>query len=332
MWRVAESMAQLGAPWADVEEAYLKAWEFRPTRAEPLHDIARRYREDQRYALGHLFAARAAAIPYPEQDTLFVRAEVYAWRAIDEQAVCASWIDKQAEAFTLCRRLLACPEVPDDERQRITGNRDVCVPTMIEAAAGYPEAVVQSLPTSPTQADVVVTLVAGPDLASTEHTLNSFVNCCTDVARVGHFLILDAGLSARDRALLGERYRFLEFIAAGPGEHLACLREHIEAPFWLHLGQGWQFFAPENYITRLTAILDTQPQVFQVGINFTDAVKLTATSAAETDVQRAPDTGRYLLTDQTARGPAMFHTTRLDQAGAGLRTATLDEVLCITAT
>jgi hypothetical protein len=46
-------------------------------------------------------------------------------------------------------------------------------------------------------------------------------------------------------------------------------------------------------------------------------------------VRRNPDAGRYLLTDAVASGPAMFDTTRLDRA-AGLHTATLDEVLCVT--
>ena len=68
----------------------------------------------ERYQLGYLFAERAAQIPLPEEDILFVRADVYAWRATDEQAVCASWIGKHAEAFTLCRRLLARPDIPDD--------------------------------------------------------------------------------------------------------------------------------------------------------------------------------------------------------------------------
>ena len=91
---------------------------------------------------------------------------------------------------------------------------------------------------------------------------------------------------AQDRAMLRERYGFLEFArpgpADGPGAQLAHLRDQIDARFWLHLGQGWRFFAPENLITRLTAVLEAEPQVFQVGINFTDAVKLTGASAAET--------------------------------------------------
>lgn len=63
-----------------------------------------------------------------------------------------------------------------------------------------------------------------------------------------------------------------------------------------------------------------------------------------------PDAGRYVLTDGVAKGPAMFDTARLDRTGsvdptnpdpiaalgrcaaaAGLQTASLDEVLCITA-
>ena len=135
----------------------------------------------------------------------------------------------------------------------------------------------------------------------------------------------------RDRTTLRERYGFLEFArwgpADGPGAQLAELRGQIDGRFWLHLGAGWRFFAPENFITRLTAVLDAEPQVFQVGINFADAAKLTGASAAEEVVRRAPDAGRYVLSDAVASGPAMFDTARLDRAG--LRTASLDEVLCI---
>jgi len=352
LFRVAESMLQLGEPWPDVQDAYLRAWEFRPTRAEPLYAIAFRYRTLERYQLGYLFAQRAAQIPLPEQDVLFVGAGVYTWRAIDEQAVCASWIGKHPEAFTLFRRLLAGRDIPDDQRARIAANRDLSVPAMIEAATPYPDELAQRLVAGPRDSAVTVSLVAGPGRAATEQTLNSFLRCCSDVARIGRFLVADAGLSAQDRALLLQRYPFLEFGPAGPGDTpagpLAQIRGQIGGRWWLHLGEGWRFFAPEEFISRLTAVLEAEPQVLQVGINFGDAVKLTGTCAAEDAVRRGAGTGRYLLTDAAASGPAMFDTARLDRAGgvdgtdpdglaalgrragaAGLRTATLDEVLCI---
>jgi tetratricopeptide (TPR) repeat protein len=354
MLRVAQSMEKLDTPWPDVQDAYLRAWEFRPTRAEPLYGIARHYREEKRYRLGYLFAERAAEIPLPEDDMILPYPDIYAWSAADEHAVCAHRIGKHPEAFTLWRRLLARPDIPNSERQRIAVNRDLGVPAMIEAASSYPDPLVKRLIAGRGSAEVVVSLIAGPDRGTTEQSLDSFLHCCTDVAQVGHFLLLDAGLSAQDRAMLHDRYGFLEFLHCGPGDgsgaQLAQLRDQLNGRFWLHLGQGWGFFAPENFISRLTAVLEAETQVFQVGINFADTVELTGTSAAEEIVRRTPDAGRYLLTGVVASGPAMFDTTRLDQAGgvrgtdpdpipelarraaaAGLQTASLDEVLCITA-
>ncbi len=347
MLRVAQSMEMLGEPWLDVQDAYTRAWEFRPTRAEPLYDIARHHIAEKRCQLGYLFARRAAEIPLPEGDMTIPHPDLYAWRTTFQQLVCAYHIDKQAEAFTLSRRLLARPDLPDRDRQGIASIRDLTVPLMLETASSYPDVLARNLVGGPPDAEVTVSLVAGEDRAATEQTLNSFLHCCTDVSRVGRFLVVDTGLSAQDRAILQEGYTFLEFADYIPGAHL---RHHIHGRYWLHLGQGWRFFAPENLIARLLAVLDAETQVFQVGINLADAVGLTGISAPEQTVRRTPDAGRYVLAETVAEGPSMFDTARLHQAGgvggadrdpiaelarsaaaAGLRTATLDEVLCVTA-
>ncbi|QZA10221.1 glycosyltransferase [Mycolicibacter heraklionensis] len=320
LYRKAGAMEVLGEPWPEVQAAYLRAWEFRPTRAEPLYCIAFAYRSAGRYELGHLFARQAEEIPMPD-DNLWVDAGVYTFRATDERAVCASWLGNHDEAFTLCRGLLALADVPDDERQRIASNRDFSVPAMLDAASSYPEALAHNLVAGPPDTEVTVSLRTGPDRASTEQTLNSLLHCCLDVARAGRFLVIDTGLSAEDRGLLAQRYPFVEF--ADPGTEIS---DAVVGRYWLRLDSGWRFFAPENLITRLTGVLQAEPEVFQVGINFADAVKLIGTCAAEDTVRRAPGTGRYLLTETAATGPAMFDTTRLNQVGG---TATLDEVLAI---
>lgn len=125
LFRSAEVMEAAGEPWPLVQDTYLRAWGQRPTRAEPLLAIARRHRREQRYQLGYFFATRAAEIPLPVQDILFVRPDIYQWRALDEQAVCGSWIGKWAETFAICERLLARTDLPAEERQRITANRDL---------------------------------------------------------------------------------------------------------------------------------------------------------------------------------------------------------------
>jgi len=355
MYRVAESMWSMGAPWPEVQDAYLRAWEFRPTRAEPLYAIAYRYRLDERYRLGYLFAKHAAEIPFPAEDTLLVAADTYTWGALDEAAVCASWIGKHAEAIELWRRILAKPAIPDDDRQRITNNCDNSAPNTFEAAASYPGELALHLPGRRRDAEVVLSVVAGSDrdgIKSTEVTLNSLLNCCTDMWRIGRFLVLDAGLPVADRAVLLERYPFLEFCPITAGESagalLSQIRDQIYGRFWLHLGHGGQFYAREHLITRLTSVFEAEGNVYQVAVNFADADTLIGASAPDEIVSRAPGAGRYVLGEQVAYGAAMFDTARLDRVGgfraddrdplaalgfraaaAGFATASLDEVLCL---
>ena len=139
-FRAAEVMEAAGEPWPLVQAAYLLAWSRRPSRAEPLHAIACHHRMQRQHELGHLFAERAAQIPLPREDVLFVRADIYGWRALDEQAVCGSWIGKSAETFAICERLLARDDLPDDDRRRIAANRDIAAQT-IRAAAPQPASV-----------------------------------------------------------------------------------------------------------------------------------------------------------------------------------------------
>ena len=123
--RAAEAMESQGEPWPAVQDAYLRAWVARPIRAESLYRIALHYRMKGDYRLGHLFAERAAAIPLPKEDVLFVPADIYEWRALDEQAVCASWINKYPETFAICQRLLSRDDLPAEDRTRIAANRDL---------------------------------------------------------------------------------------------------------------------------------------------------------------------------------------------------------------
>jgi len=323
--RIADTMARTGEPWPDVQDAYLRAWEYRPWRAESLYSIARCYRLDERYQLGYLFAERAAQIPLPEQDVLFVGAEVYTWRALDEQAVCASWIGKHEETVEICRRILSRADVPDDDRQRIAGNRDCSAPLLFDAACTYPEALAHSMIAGPPDSEVTVTLVAGPDRGACERTLNSFLNCCTDVARVGRTVVIDVGLAPQDRDALTELYPFVEFVGHQPGLRPETIRDEVKGRLWLYLGMGWLFFTRDDYVGRLTAVLDAEPEVHQVGINYGDADSLGGPVAALDTLCRNESAGAYVLTETAAVGPAMFDCTRVDRA----RTATLDEVLCV---
>ncbi len=303
IYRCAECQALLGEPWASVQDTYLQAWQARPVRAEPLHAIASHYRIHRQFNLGYLFAERAASIPLPESDALFVRNDVYAWRARDEHAICAYWIGSHVESFALCRLLLASTALPDDERERVAENRDFSVPALIAATSSYPDEIVARLASVPRvdveRAEVTLTLLARNG-APFERTMNSFLRCCVDLARIGRFVCVDAGLSAHDRRWIAGRYPFVEFSrvagAAGAGAGLFNhMRALVGGEYWLHLGDDWQFFAPERYVARSHDVFAHEPQVAQVAFNVNYARALTERSVEAGEIRRVPSGGRYVF-------------------------------------
>jgi hypothetical protein len=101
--------------------AYLKAYQFRPTRAEALVELAAYHRGAQEWALGELYARAALAIPLPG-DVLFVDTAAYEWRALDELAIATYYLKKYEESAALNRRLLGEGKLPAEHRARIEQN------------------------------------------------------------------------------------------------------------------------------------------------------------------------------------------------------------------
>lgn len=120
-YQVAAMLERLAADPALVIDAYLTAWDARPSRAEPLCELARYLRLQGRHASAWVHARAAAALPMPA-DLLFVDHSVYRWRARDEQAIAAYYVGRGDECAALCEALLADPALPPSERERIEAN------------------------------------------------------------------------------------------------------------------------------------------------------------------------------------------------------------------
>lgn len=120
-YQVAQLCERLQQGDAAVIDAYLAAHEARPTRAEPLCDLARYLRQRGRYASAYLHARAAAQMPMPD-DLLFLDLSVYRWRARDEQAVAAWYIGRREECAALCRALLDESVLLASERDRVAAN------------------------------------------------------------------------------------------------------------------------------------------------------------------------------------------------------------------
>jgi len=122
---VARVAVLLAEPEEVVLREFLAAYEMRPKRAEPLHGLARYFREKKQYGKAYVFAQAGALIPRPN-DTLFVAQTVYDWEMLDELGVSAYWAGDYAGSKAACEKVLeriaAGLPVSEAETRRVREN------------------------------------------------------------------------------------------------------------------------------------------------------------------------------------------------------------------
>jgi glycosyltransferase involved in cell wall biosynthesis len=121
LYEVARMGEHLGEEHGRVVAGYLRAYDARPQRAEPLVALARCLRLRGEFHGAYLFAKAAAALPM-STDRLFVDTNSYGWRRDDELALAAFYSGRASEAAALWRAMLASNALPAAERSRIEKN------------------------------------------------------------------------------------------------------------------------------------------------------------------------------------------------------------------
>lgn len=100
---------------------YLRAFNFLPTRSEPLLYLAYYCRKNNLFDNAYFYAKTGIKIPKPSHG-LFLDNEAYNWRMYDELAISAFFINKNKEALNISIMLINNPYVPEKEKQRIIAN------------------------------------------------------------------------------------------------------------------------------------------------------------------------------------------------------------------
>lgn len=111
---VTEGLIQQGSTcWKDALDYYLKAYAYRPCRAEPLIRIAKHYIQEDNHQLCYIFSRLACEIAYPANDYLFIDKELYDYERWEILSRCCSWTGRydQAEDAAL-KAIAARPEYP----------------------------------------------------------------------------------------------------------------------------------------------------------------------------------------------------------------------------
>jgi len=135
---------ELDQPEEVVLRELLAAFELRPSRAEPLYELARYFRSKKQYARAYLFASAGLRVPRPN-DHLFIAQDVYDWRLSDEVGISAYYVGRYDEAKAACEAVLARAEqgaaIPAQDVKRVRDNlaysdRKLAEPSRTPADAG----------------------------------------------------------------------------------------------------------------------------------------------------------------------------------------------------
>lgn len=132
LFQIARLQEILKMPAETIIDGYKKAYEYRPSRAEPLFFLTNYYRRQDNFAAGYETALKGLSIPV-STDALFIERWIYDYDLLLEFSICAYWVDKYVEAQLASKLLLSDPKLPANVRECAQKNLYWCNLKIAEA-------------------------------------------------------------------------------------------------------------------------------------------------------------------------------------------------------
>lgn len=272
-YRVATCMENDRQDWKDIEKAYLQAWSYLQSRAEPLYEIARHYRKINNFVKGYAFAKQASSIPFPEKQVLFLFKNVYDYKAPEELMICAHFTKKYEESFNIGNNLLSLTDIPDDDRKNIENVRDLNIEHIMDNYIIYPVGKILEIRNGEDTKNIIFTITTCKRFDLFQKTINSFINSCKDVLKIDKWLCVDDNSSQEDREKMKKLYPFFEFIWKTPEEkgHVQSMEivwnKIQDYKYVCHMEDDWHFFEKRDYLTQAIQILENDDDLAQLLFN-----------------------------------------------------------------
>jgi GR25 family glycosyltransferase involved in LPS biosynthesis len=188
-------------------------------------------------------------------------------------AKCAYKISDYIRSYTLYQHALKS-NLHESQALDIIENQKLCIKYISDMFTGYNKDVVESVTNRRKSRFPLVTFTVTTckryDLF--EKTMNSFLNCCTDLHRIDSWLCVDDNSSEEDREKMRMNYPFFDFyfktaLEKGHPRSMNIIREKVETPYTFHIEDDWKFFCRKDYITDCLEVLVEDPKIGQCLLN-----------------------------------------------------------------
>lgn len=188
-------------------------------------------------------------------------------------AKCAYKISDYNRSYTLYENALKS-NLQESQALDIIENQKMCIKYISDMFTGYNKEVVRSVTNRRKSRFPLVTFTVTTckryDLFET--TMNSFLNCCTDLHRIDSWLCVDDNSSEEDREKMRKNYPFFTFyfktaLEKGHPRSMNIIREKVQTPYTFHIEDDWKFFCKKDYITDCLEVLVEDPKIGQCLLN-----------------------------------------------------------------
>lgn len=120
-YKIGEAFELLNKPINDIEKAYLDAYNYLSSRAEPLYNIAKLYLDKNDFENSYKYSKMASKIKYPKDQLLFISKDVYEYKILDVLSISSYYTERYTESHVSCALLLT-KQIPLNQRERILNN------------------------------------------------------------------------------------------------------------------------------------------------------------------------------------------------------------------
>ena len=131
------------------------------------------------------------------------------------------------------------------------------------SALGAPNQLAKQIQNRPLKPTIMLTITTCKRLDLFLKTVNSMLNCWTDIGHIDYFYCVDDNSSEEDRKIMRESFPFFDYYMKGPEErgHRESMNviwsklAEVKPQFWIHLEDDWLYFKKEAYVGRALEVL-----------------------------------------------------------------------------
>jgi len=196
------------------------------------------------------------------------------WHILNETALCAYYEGNYEFAYDLFNNIGVFHGLSEGDMYALAFNSHFCINHIADRFVYYNPTLVNKIYNRKKSLHSMITLTITSckrfDLF--EKTINSFLNCCTDLDRIDRWLCIDDNSSEQDRDQMKRLYPFFEFYFKTPSEKghpqsMNIIKRMVTTPYIFHMEDDWKFFARRSYISDCLEVLHTDSKIGQCLIN-----------------------------------------------------------------